>query len=475
MPRSVTPCVTALQNMQCSDGGWGWFSGWGEHSYPHTTATVVHGLQMAKANDVAVAQGVAERGIEWLKNYQSQQIQAIKNAPQKTQPFKDHADETDALVYMVLCDNGISNDEMRDLLYRDRTKIAVYAKAMFGLALHKEKQQKKLDMILENIGQYVVEDKENQTAYLKLPNGNRWWYWYGSEIEANAYYLKLLSATNPKDEKAAGLVKYLLNNRKHATYWNSTRDTAVCIEAMADYLKASGEDKPELTVEVWLDGKKMKEVSIDSKNLFSFDNRFVIEGADLTDGKHEVEVRKKGTGAVYFNAYLTNFTLEDHITKAGLEVKVNRTYYKLERVKDASVKVQGSRGQSADRKVEKYERKELKNLDTLKSGDLVEVELVIDSKNDYEYLLFEDMKPAGFETLGVRSGYNGNDMGAYVEFRDDRVCFFVRALARGKHSVSYRMRAEIPGKFSALPARGEAMYAPELKGNSDEIKLAVTD
>ena len=89
--------------------------------------------------------------------------------------------------------------------------------------------------------------------------------------------------------------------------------------------------------------------------------------------------------------------------------------------------------------------------------------------------IFEDYKPAGFETLAVRSGYNGNDMGAYMEVRDDRVCFFVRVLARGKHSVSYRMRAEIPGKFSALPARAEAMYAPELKGNSDEIKLSVTD
>jgi uncharacterized protein YfaS (alpha-2-macroglobulin family) len=74
-----------------------------------------------------------------------------------------------------------------------------------------------------------------------------------------------------------------------------------------------------------------------------------------------------------------------------------------------------------------------------------------------------------------RSGYNGNDMGAYMELRDDRVCFFVRTLARGKHSVSYRMRAEIPGTFSALPTRGSAMYAPELKGNSDELKIRITD
>ena len=32
-----------------------------------------------------------------------------------------------------------------------------------------------------------------------------------------------------------------------------------------------------------------------------------------------------------------------------------------------------------------------------------------------------------------------------------------------------------PGRFSALPANGYAMYAPELKGNSDEIKLAIED
>jgi uncharacterized protein YfaS (alpha-2-macroglobulin family) len=48
-------------------------------------------------------------------------------------------------------------------------------------------------------------------------------------------------------------------------------------------------------------------------------------------------------------------------------------------------------------------------------------------------------------------------------------------LARGKHSISYRMRAEIPGRFSALPTRAYAMYAPELRGNSDEIKLRITD
>ena len=169
-----------------------------------------------------------------------------------------------------------------------------------------------------------------------------------------------------------------------------------------------------------------------------------------------------------------NETIQDFITAAGLEIKVNRKYYRLKRV-EKTIHAAGSRGQPVDQRVEKYERVPLVNLAEVTSGDLVEIELEIDSKNDYEYLIFEDMKPAGFEPVEVRSGYGGNPLGAYVEFRDNRVVFLVRALARGKHSVSYRMRAEIPGRFSALPTKASAMYAPELKANSDEVKLQVVD
>ncbi|HEY3964749.1 MAG TPA: MG2 domain-containing protein [Planctomycetaceae bacterium] len=474
--RMVAEGLQALTAMQLSDGGWGWFSGFGERSWPHTTAVVVHGLQVAQKSDVALVPGVLERGVDWLKNYQDRQVQLLKNAankPAKTE-WKESADNLDAFVYMVLADADVANADMLEFLYRDRTKLSVYAKAMYGLALFQQKQQDKLAMIIENIEQFLVQDEENQTAYLKLPDGNFWWFWYGNEIEANGYYLKLLTRTNAKDERASRLVKYLLNNRKHATYWNSTRDTAICIEAMAEYMQASGEAQPDMTLEVWLDGKKQKEVQIDKSNLFTFDNKFVLFGDAVETGKHTVELRRQGTGPVYFNAYLTNFTLEDFITKAGLEVKVNRKYYKLEKV-DKQVQVAGAKGQVLGQRVEKYERHELVNLATLKSGDLVEIELEIDSKNDYEYLIFEDMKASGFEPVELRSGYGSNEMGAYMELRDEKVCFFIRALARGKHSISYRMRAEIPGKFSALPTRAYVMYAPELQGNSDEIKLAIED
>lgn len=472
--KMVKEGVARLTEMQLSDGGWGWFSGWGEHSWPHTTAVVVHGLQIAQQNDVTLVPGVMERGVEWLKGYQQEQLTRLKNFPSKTEPYKQFADDLDAFVYMVLVDAGAPNEEMRELIYRDRTKLSVYSLGTFGLAMHKEGQQEKLEMLLRNISQYVVQDDENQTAYLRLPNQGSWWFWHGNDIEAMAYYLKLLAKTDPQGETPRRLVKYLLNNRKHATYWNSTRDTSLVIEAFADFLKASGETKPDMTVEVLVDGAKQKEVKITAADLFTFDNKLVLEGPAITDGEHVVELRKQGQGPLYFNAYVTNFTLEDFIKSAGLEIKVNRKYFKLNRVEKV-IDVAGSSGQVVKQQVEKYEREEIPENAVLKSGDLVEIELEIDSKNDYEYLIFEDLKAAGFEPVDVRSGYTGNALGAYVEFRDERVVFFARTLARGKHSVAYRLRAEIPGKFSALPARGSAMYAPELKANSDEMKVGIED
>ncbi|MCE5278647.1 MAG: alpha-2-macroglobulin, partial [Planctomycetaceae bacterium] len=242
--------VEKLLSMQCSDGGWGWFSGWGEHSWPHTTAVVVHGLRLAQDNDLAVPPAAFARGVAWLKNYQAQEVRELKNAKTKTQPWKEHADNLDAFVYMVLVDEKADNKDMREFLYRDRNGLSVYAKAMFGLACHKVKDIEKRDMLRQNIEQFLIQDDENQTAYLRLGNEGYWWCWYGSEYEAQGYYLKLLAAVDPKGKTASRLVKYLLNNRKHATYWNSTRDTAIIVEAFGDYIRASGEDKPDLTVQI---------------------------------------------------------------------------------------------------------------------------------------------------------------------------------------------------------------------------------
>jgi uncharacterized protein YfaS (alpha-2-macroglobulin family) len=502
----VNEGVEKLRQMQCSDGGWGWFGGNGERSSGHLTALVLHGLILARDNDVKIDPNVIEHGKSWLVRYQADEVTKIKNyllpkEEKENKVQKPYADTTDAFVLMVLGEiesnmNNRNNNSafyksypnaavMREFLWRDRGKLSPYGNSMLGIfessSWGNMDRAKDCVKILE---QYLVNDDENQTAYLNLRKyaGWYWWCWDGSEFETQAYYLKLLMQVDAKSPVAPRIVKYLLNNRRHANYWNSTRDTAICIEAFAEYLKQTGESKPDLTVEILFDGEIKKTIKITPENIFEIGNTFVLSADEISTGSHKIEFRKRnnsttdnnkiGNSPLYFNAYLENFTLEDSIKGTGLEVKVSRRLYLLERDDSAKAEALGSRGQVVEQRVEKYKRV---TTDKFKSGDLIEVELIVESKNDYESILVGDWKCAGFEPVAVRSGYNGNELGAYVEFRDERVLFFVYRLLRGKHSVTYRLRAEQSGNFSALPTQIEAMYTPELKANSDENKIKITE
>ena len=473
--KMVRAGVKKLIDMQVSDGGWGWFSGYGEKSYPHTTAVVVHGLKIAQQNGAKIPQDRIDLGVQWLKRYEEIETERIRMYGKRKKNTKQRASTIDYFVRLVLSENGIFNQEMLGYQFRDKNDTGVYAKSLLGMSLHLVEDSERRDAVIRNIEQFLVYDEENQTAFLEMKNGGYWWYWYGNDIEAHSWYLKLLTAVKPKSKETRGIVKFLMNNRKNGTYWNSTRDTAYAIEAIADYMKASGESDPNTEVEVLVDGVSYKKVSISKENLFSYDNKMTLAGDVLTSGKHTVEIRRTGDGPLYTNAYLTVFTKEDFIEKAGLEVKVERRFYKLV-PKKSSEKVAGAHGQVVDQKVEKFDRVPLKVGDAVLSGDTIEVELILESKNDYEYLMFSDFKAAGTEAEAVRSGYvNTGNVYAYMEVHDERVNFFIRHLAQGKHSLTYKLRAEIPGKFSALPATADAMYAPELRANSDEMKLEITE
>jgi hypothetical protein len=118
----------------------------------------------------------------------------------------------------------------------------------------------------------------------------------------------------------------------------------------------------------------------------------------------------------------------------------------------------------------------LKNGDAVASGDRIEVVLNLTAKNTYDYLAFEDMKPAGCEPVELRSGGRwAGGLCANLELCDEKVVFFIGLLEQGQHVLRYKLRAETPGHFHALPAKGFAMYAPEVKAISDEMRLRIKE
>ncbi|GHV21402.1 hypothetical protein AGMMS49959_10460 [Planctomycetales bacterium] len=503
--------VKRLTAMQNADGGWGWFSGAGEQSFPHTTAVVLRGLIAARHGGALIPGNLIARGADWLRRYQTAQATALSSyekwqadGADKNKPAgKPLADNLDALIFMTLAADAADAPTVSPLLaylIRDRAQLSPYGKALFGLGLYYAAQKSapdsttradlhaELSAVMKNLAQFVVVDDENQTAFLDLGGENAWWCWYGSSIETMATYLQLLALTDAQNPLAPQLAKYLLNNRQHATRWHSTRDTALVVEALTTYLQTSGEMAPEMTVEIALDGKILKTATVKRDNLFTFDNTLSLTDRDLPTGKHRLTVRRRGAGAVYFNAYLSYFATADHLDAAGLEIKAARKIYRLT-PPTGTATVADAHGNVAKQATTRYDRVELRDGDAIKSGDLLEVELLLEAKNDYEYLIFTDHKLAGTEPVSSTSGYAGTARGfgnrgetddtsfsslpAYVEYRDATVNFFLRELPRGANTARYRVRAVYPGTYHALPTTGEAMYAPELRCNGESIKVKI--
>ena len=464
MNKMIAAGLDRLYGFQNGNGGWGWWRD--DNPNPYLTAYVLYGLITAAECDVPVRQDVLARGFNALKVGVDHELGLIKAK-------KHSVNDTLAFAAFVMSMKKEKNAELLQLLFEKRDALAVYGKALLCLTHHKLGDADKAKLLLQNIMQYREEDKENETVWFRTPQAG-WWWWYNNDIETNAFVLKVLAAMDPKHPDAPGVVKWLLNNRRHGTYWRSTRDTAICVQAMGEYIRASGEAEPDYVLTVHLDGKPVKSVRITKENFFTFDNALTLEGEALAGGKHELSISREGKGAVYYSAYLSYFTKEADIKAAGLELKVDRRYYRLDRV-DAEKNVEGANGQAVVEKRLRWKRTELKNGDLVASGDLIEVELKLTAKNDYDYLCFEDYKPAGCEPVEVRSGGRYGDLCSNMELRDDRTVFFVSWLSQGEHMVKYRLRAEIPGVFHALPTKGHAMYAPELSCNSDEMLLKIKD
>ena len=80
------------------------------------------------------------------------------------------------------------------------------------------------------------------------------------------------------------------------------------------------------------------------------------------------------------------------------------------------------------------------------------------------------------EPMKINSGSKRQEgFYSYMEMRDEKVAIFMRNIDQGDHLIRYRLRAEIPGVFHALPTRFYAMYVPELKANSNEHVMKIID
>ena len=452
--RVIKTNLQMIAKMVNSDGGWGWFGAYRENSWPDTTAYVVDALLELQNKKY---RNLIANGVKWLEKYAAKRVGKIKE--------NKYVNNTDALVARVLAKAGKPHKELMALCYQYRSKyLAPYGCAMLALAYGKDSTESK--MLTRQLEQFLKVDDESNSAYLNIPDACCF-FWYGNENETLSAYLELLLRNDPTSVTAQKVANYLVTNVRNSPWRNSTRSLGAAVRALANYIVVSGEGKPDFTVTVRTKDSEHK-YSFNAQNMWENDGpALFIPSGKLKSGRQNLEIEFSGSGALYWNGMLNYFTLEDNIPPAGLAMKIKRNYYLLRQDTGAEAVLAGKRGVAVKEKVLKYKRILLKEGDMVNPGDLVEVELISTSDNDYDYVVFQDSMPAGFEYENPASGWKWEwSSPMYAEYKERGAKFYLRNMARGKSNAFYRIRAQLGGKVTALPAKGYGIYAPELKCNS---------
>jgi alpha-2-macroglobulin len=421
---------------------------------------VIYGLASAKQAGIPVPQDALNRGYAYLE----------KTLTEDLVRRKDWHEAVWSLYALSLSRTSANKDVAKavDSLFAERANLTVYGKALLTLALVNYKD-KRAAVLSRNLRDAFEIDAERGTATPTRPAGIPWywWRWYCDDEESVAWSLRAFTAVKDDqsgaDELPPLLVRYLVD-KKRGSIWRSTKSTALIIHALAEYLKASGELTARSKVTVALKGengadKLTRTFEFTPENALLLDREFLVPTALLGAGKQTVTITREGTGKVYWNAACQFVTQEEKIAGAGDTLQVTRRYFRL-----------------LETGADVGKRVELKDGEPLRSGDKIEVEMTITAKNELDYVLFEDMKPAGYEPLEQLSGFTfGEGIYAHSELRDTKVAFFVTHLPRGVNALRYRLRAETPGVFHALPTNGYAMYAPDVRALSNSETLTVRD
>ena len=438
LPDMINKGLDRIYSFQRGDGGWGWWGG-APQCDPWMTAYATYGLTLAKQAGVKVDDGRLQRGISALR----------ANLVQL-----ENSDDSMAYALYVLSHHKVAEPKWLDRVWGRREKLNAYTRALTALACHNLGDHERARILLRNLEDRLEEDKENKTAHWGKTAG--YWRWSDDAVEATSYSLKAYLAIEPNNRLVKPTMKWLVYNRK-GNRWKSTRDTAKAIYALTDYIQHSRELDPNYKVTVFVNDKPVKELVVNKDNALTLDGRITLGDADLKSGENKIRIVKEGAGNLYYTTGMYFYTKEDRITGAGHELFVNRTMQKIELDKE-----------------NKEKRTPLDYGAKLNSGDRIEVTLEIEAKNDYEYLVFEDPKPSGCEAVEIRSGWtSGGGLGSYMEVRDVKTAFFVSHIQQGKHKIVYLLRAEVPGTFNALPTKGYAMYVPDIRGLSDEMRLLI--
>jgi uncharacterized protein YfaS (alpha-2-macroglobulin family) len=433
-----------LSSYQHDDGGWGWWPD--DQSLVFMTAYVVSGLGQAKDAGFKIDNDRLTKARTWLQA-------ALTAHPNMIADLRAYT------VYALATTGGVPKDAL-DRAWDSRNKLSDEGLALVGLALDAagDSRAKEAATLLEKKAKVTDVDAYWTGNYDGLME-----YWNDTSPETTAFALKLLVRQN----RASGLLPKAavwLGHHRDGDYWYSTKQTAMVIQGLTDYLSLSGELANTSDVEVLINGTSVGKHHFGPDDAFALPWKLKVPASQAAGGG-QVTIRKSGNGITYWSTESAWYSADKkQFQQAQLALNLTRDYYLLK-------KNQPTPSDSIT-----YDLVPLTG--PVHVGDIIAVKLAVNG-TDWKYLLAEDPIPAGTEFLPNTGLYKLNnkpdwwaDWFTRKEFHDDRAAFFDTEFNRRREYV-YLLKVVNPGKYAISPAQAGPMYQSNVQATTDPATLEV--
>ncbi len=435
-----------LYDYQHEDGGWGWWQTDDSHAF--MTAYVLSGMGQALAAGVDARQDVVRRGREWLKGQFDRSERVLPDLR--------------AYMALALTDAGLKDGAMLDAVWSRRDALSSYGLALAGLALSEvgDARAGEAAVVLESRATIEIAEAHWQVDRDDLMDVDG-----DASAEATAYAVKLLSRLKPTSPLLPKAALWLVNHRDQGDYWCSTKQTAMVVYGLTDYLKASGELKPDFGVTVFVNDREVLKRRFGAADALATGPAVVrLPAADLAEGKNAVRLAKSGAGTLYWSARASYVSSETRLEKSGsLSLNLLRDYFRL---------VPEQKGEAIVHRLTPLEG-------DLHPGEVLVGRLTL-TGGPWRYLMIEDPIPAGTEFVKRDDLYEIVDRPPWWttywtrrEQRDDRAAFFDTYFDGRQTQFLYLLKVVNPGHFRVGPARVSPMYQPQHFATSEAREVEV--
>ncbi len=460
--RAQLPDITAaglarLALFQHEDGGWNFWQ-W-DDSTLEMTAYVVEGLLRARQAGLKVDNAMLDHALQYLARH--------VNAPEAPQAERARA-------HRVLAQAGRAR--AADVMaFARRPDLQPYALAELALALQRLGRADAAQDLLDRLLARRIAGEGGARVHWEKPGTPDWWdAWDDNSVQVTAAALEALNALRPQSPAIPAVTQWLLAQRR-GPQWVSTQDTtSVIIAALAGQRPVAAPAR----VTVKLDGREAGRAQLGADGRAA---HLDLPVERLTPGAHTLTLagaRKGLSAAAHLTYDREPSTLSGDATRG---LRLTRTYERLTAHWDAE-------GQRYT-----YTRAPLLHggqLQAVTVGDLILVTLSVQpTRHTARYLLLSDPIPAGTRALddralsiaGLNDGDDDDDWEdswgfwyAGRDLQDDRVDLYADVL-EGRQELTYVLRAETPGTFTALPSHAFLMYDPDVEGYGPAATLTVRD